>query len=88
MPVTCTYTALCTSRAVLTFMYTHTVTDADLNAHAEELMAAASEYQLPHFHEKCEMYLCWKVLVSVSCRTLEAFTNNSVSTRSTSRRSS
>jgi hypothetical protein len=56
-------------------MYTHTVTDADLGAHAEELMAAASEYQLTHLHEKCEMYLCWKVQVSVSDRTLEAFTN-------------
>jgi hypothetical protein len=57
-------------------MYTHTVTDADLNAHAEELMAAASEYQLPHLHEKCEMYLCWKMQVRASCHALEAFTNS------------
>jgi hypothetical protein len=45
-------------------MYTHTVADNDLFAHAEELMAAASEYQLPHLHQKCELYLCWKVQVS------------------------
>ena len=44
-------------------MYTHTVTDADLNAHAEELMGAASEFQLQHLHQKCEMFLCWKVQV-------------------------
>ena len=57
-------------------MYTHTVTDADLDAHAEELMAAASEYQLPHLHEKCELYLCWKMQVCASCRALGAFTNS------------
>jgi hypothetical protein len=57
-------------------MYTHTVTDADLDAHAEELMAAASEYQLPYLHVKCEMYLCWKVQVCASCHALVAFTNS------------
>lgn len=54
-------------RPFLVFMYTRTIADADLHAHAAELMAAANEYQMPQLHEKCEMYLCWKVQVICLC---------------------
>ena len=54
-------------RAVLVFMYTRTIADTDLHANAPELMAAANEYQLTQLHEKCEMYLCWKVQVRLPC---------------------
>ena len=50
-------------RAVLTYMYTRTVSDADLRLHAVELMEAANQYHLMHLHEKCEKYLCWGVMV-------------------------
>jgi hypothetical protein len=55
-------------RKVLMFMYTHTVTDADLKDHALELMEIADLYQLKHLHEKCENYLCceFQVLVLIS----------------------
>jgi hypothetical protein len=52
-------------RLVLVFMYTRTVTDADLKDHALELMEIADLYQLKHLHEKCEKYLCWEFQVVI-----------------------
>jgi hypothetical protein len=52
-------------RKILMFIYTHTVTDADLKDHALELMEIADLYQLKHLHEKCENYLCCEFQVVV-----------------------
>ena len=52
-------------KPLLTFMYTRTIADKDIHAYAEELLAAAEQYQIPLLHNKCEVYLCWKVQVGV-----------------------
>jgi hypothetical protein len=50
-------------RALLTYVYTRAVSDADMRAHALALMAEADKYHLEALKQKCVAFLCWKVQV-------------------------
>jgi hypothetical protein len=47
----------------LIFVYTKTVSDINLNKHAENLLVLSDRLQVPVLRYKCEYFLCWKVQV-------------------------